>query len=72
MIDKDSEQLYELKNLSRCLQMLEFNVKFMLDNVDWSDFSQEMFAVTKRLQIAVYEAKQKYIQEIRFNNSNLY
>lgn len=62
----DVVRLPELQLTESYINMLEFNIKSMLDNTMWSMFSHELYSYAKVVQEKVALLRSAYVNEIKF------
>lgn len=56
------------KFLSHCLEMLQFNIDFVLKNADFSQYSSDMCASLRRVKHYILLARSQYVNEIKFDH----
>ena len=59
------------KFLSNGLEMLSWNIDFLIRNADFTMYTPELFACLSRIKTAIMQARSQYVNELRFTDKFL-
>lgn len=67
-MDEVDVKSVERKFLAHCLEMLQDNIDFTLRNANFGIYTSEMCGALKRVQLAIIEARNEYVSQIRISH----